>query len=412
MNQTADRSPTILGTSSLCVTVARVLLSVLVCLCCALADDSDLHQLELRVDAAIAKDKPAEAIDILNQGLKRKPEWRQGWWRLGNVLYQADKYPQARYAFEHLVSLDSKTGAPWVLLGLCEFEARDYGLALQHLERGQALGFPSTLNLTGVARYHEALALIVTEKFEQAHILLNNLARAEGAPDEVIVAEGLATLEIPVLPQNIRKTVDSERFAVIMKVGRAAQLLALRKTSEAVTQFEDLVAKYPDFMNLRLTYASLLVQVNDFGKAEAEFRLVLKGNPNNMLARVRLVLLELGRKGTVSEEMVSLAKEAVALEPGSYIPHYVLGSVFFRQEKLEEAASELEISRDLDPYSSRVRFTLAKVDLRLDRKEAAAQEQKAFEQLRPIDDSFRESGKLPASVYDEELVVPGAGPGS
>lgn len=399
MDRTAAQPPTILGTSSISVTVGKAFLACLVCLCCAFADDSGLRQFEERIDAAIANNKPAEAVEILNEGLKQKPDWREGWWRLGNVLYQADRYAEARSAFERLASLDPKEGAPWVLLGLCEFEARDYGLALQHLQRGQALGFPSKLELMGVARYREALALIVTEKFEQAQILLNNLAREQGTPEEVIVAEGLAALQIPVLPEAIRKTVDSERFAVIMKVGKAEQLIALRKTPEAVAQYENLISKYPNFPNLHLIYASLLVQVNEFEKAEAEFRLELRTNPNSMLARVRLVLLELSRRKNVSDDMVSLAKEAVALEPRSYIPHYVLGSVLIREGKLEEAASELEISRDLDPYSSRVRFSLAQVDLRLDRKEAAAQEQKAYEQLRPIDDLFRESGKLPVSVY-------------
>jgi predicted Zn-dependent protease len=250
-----------------------------------------------------------------------------------------------------------------------------------------------------VARYHEVLALIVTEKFEQAQILLNNLAREQPTPEEVIVAEGLAALQIPVLPETLRKTVDSERFAVIMEVGKAEQLIALRKTPEAVAQYVNLISKYPNFPNLHLIYASLLVQVNEFEKAEAEFRLELRTNPNSMLARARLVLLELSRRKNVSDDMVSLAKEDVALEPRSYIPHYVLGSVLIREGKLEEAASELEISRDLDPYSSRVRFTLAQVDLRLGRKEAAAQERKAYEQLKPIDDSFREFGKLPVSVY-------------
>src|SRR5580704_12809484 len=173
----------ILGTSSTSVTVGKTFLVCLVCLCGALADDSGLRDLETRVDAAIANNKPAEAIGILDEGLKQKPDWRQGWWRLGNVLYQADRYAQARPAFERLTSLDPRQGAPWVLLGLCEFETRDYGLALQHLERGQALGFPSKLGLLDVARFHEALALILTERFEQAQILLNNLAQKQPAPD-------------------------------------------------------------------------------------------------------------------------------------------------------------------------------------------------------------------------------------
>jgi tetratricopeptide (TPR) repeat protein len=399
-------------TSFTCVIVGKVLLSCLVCIGCAHADDGKLLDLQRRVDAAIADNKPAEAVELLNTGLKQNPEWREGWWRLGSVLYQADRYSQARPVFERLASLDPKVGAPWVFLGLCEFEGKDYGLALQHLERGQALGFPSELNLTGVARYHEALALVVTGKFEQAQVLLNFLAREKGTREEVIVADGLATLQIPVLPKAIRETLDPGRYALIVKVGKAQQLIALRKTSEAVAEYKKLIAQYPTFPGLHLIYASLLVQVNEFEEARAQFRLELKVNPKSMLARVRFVLLELDREKNVSAEMASLAKEAVALEPGSYIPHYVLGLVLVRQGKLEEAAIELEVSRDLDPYSSRVRFELAKVDLRLDRKEAAAKEQKVFEELQPIDNSFREFGKLPASVYDGDQVAVGPGPGS
>lgn len=382
------------------LTVGMTCLAYLLCLRCVLADDTDVRHLEKRIDAAIASSKPAEAVEMLNEGLKQKPDWREGWWRLGNLLYEADRYANARFAFERLTNLDPKEGAPWVLLGLCEFEMRDYGLALQHLERGQAMGFPSKLELADVARYREALALIVTERFEQAQLLLSNLAQKKPDTEEVILAEGLAALQIPVLPAVIRKTVDSERFALIMQVGQAEQLIALRKSSEAVAQYESLISKYPNFPGLHLIYASLLVQVNEFEKADTEYRLELRTNPNSMLARIRLVLLELSRRKDVSDEMVSLAKEAVALEARSYIPHYVLGSVLFRQGKLEEAASELQISRDLNPYSSRVRFTLAQVNLRLGRKEAAAQEQEVYQQLKPAEDSFREFGKLPASVFE------------
>jgi predicted Zn-dependent protease len=399
IDRIAAQSLAILGGLFTSATVGMTCLAGLLCLRCVLADDTDLGQLEKRIDAAIANNKSAEAIEMLNEGLRQKPDWREGWWRLGNVHYQADRYAQARPAFERLANLDPKEGAPWVLLGLCEFEMRDYGLALQHLERGQAMGFPSKLELTDAARYHEALALIVTERFEQAQILLSNLAQKKPNTEEVILAEGLAALQIPVLPGVIRKIVDSERFGLIMQVGKAEQLIALRKSSEAVAQYESLISKYPSSPDLHLIYASLLVQVNELEKAGTEYRLELRTNPNSMLARVRLVLLELSRRKDVSDEMVSLAREAVALEPRSYIPHYVLGSVLVRSGKLEEAARELEMSRDLDPYSSRVRYTLAQVNLRLGRKEAAAQEQKAYEQLKPIDDSFREFGKLPASVF-------------
>src|SRR5262252_8867713 len=104
MDLNAARALVARNISSTTVIAGRVLFACLVCLCCVLAEDNGLRQLETRIDAAIGDNKSVEAIALLGDALKQRPDWCEGWWRLGNVLYQADRYAQARPAFERLVS--------------------------------------------------------------------------------------------------------------------------------------------------------------------------------------------------------------------------------------------------------------------------------------------------------------------
>src|SRR5437763_9790240 len=105
MDLNAARAVATRTTSSTPMIISRAFLACFLCWYCALAEDNGLRELGTRIDAAIANGNAAEAIAILSDALKQKPDWREGWWRLGNVLYQADRYAQARPAFERLTSL-------------------------------------------------------------------------------------------------------------------------------------------------------------------------------------------------------------------------------------------------------------------------------------------------------------------
>src|ERR1039458_6993792 len=75
-------------------------------------------------DAAEARrqNRIQDAIGLYRQAVKMRPSWPEGWWFLGELLYDQDKYPEARDALRRLVSLDRKTGPGFALLGLCEYE--------------------------------------------------------------------------------------------------------------------------------------------------------------------------------------------------------------------------------------------------------------------------------------------------
>jgi len=361
-------------------------------------DPSGLQEIEGRVDLALAENRIAEAIDLLQAGVNRNGGWREGWWRLGTLLYQKDDHSAAQAAFRRLVTLDAKAGAAWVLLGLCEFALGDYGSSLDHLQRGQALGIPAHLELTEVARYHQALGLILTEKYEQAQILLNGLAREDPQNEEVLLAAGLAALHIPQLPKTLAHAFDAARLSLIRQVGEAQALAATKRQAEARQKYQSLIERHPNTSQLHYAYGALLSDLGELEKAETEFRAELRVTPGSVLARIGLAYVGL-QKGSTAEAL-PWAQEAVRLGPRSFMAHYLLGRLLMKDNQLLEGARQLEISRNLNPDSSRVRFALSQAYRRLHRQEEARREQQAFDRLRLLEDSFMDYGKLPASLYE------------
>src|SRR5260370_42597590 len=63
--------------------------------------------------AAQARDqsKPEEAIRLYRQALRLKPSWPEGWWDLGAILYDADRYAEGRKTFRRL-TIFNPNGAP------------------------------------------------------------------------------------------------------------------------------------------------------------------------------------------------------------------------------------------------------------------------------------------------------------
>lgn len=343
-------------------------------------------------DAAVQERNYDEAIVILNKAVAVNPKWRAGWWRLASVFYDTENYAAARPAFEQMIELDPKPGAPWVLLGLCEFQLKDYTLALQHLQRGDALGLASEPDLLGVARYHQALLLILAGKFDIAQILLDQLSRNGDSAEAVTFAQGLAALRISGLPDSV-----DDSTGLIHSVGAIQYAVAQRKIKEALESYKELIARSPSMPNLHLSFAALLVQMNDLKAAENEMRTELKLYPQSVEARLRLcALLEEGSPN----EMVSIAKEAVDLDPKSFKTHFHLGRLLYKIEKFNESAKELEISRDLDPSSSMVRFALIRAYKALGKQSEARQEAEAFQRLRTAEEEFRTTGHLPLSFFE------------
>lgn len=357
------------------------------------------EKLTAQVDTAIRERRNLDALGMLDKALKADPKWQQGWWLLGSLLYDMGDYAAARPALERLAGMDPKAGAPWALLGLCEFEMKDYGLALQHLQRGDAFGFPAALGLLDVVRYHEALLLILQEKYEPALVLLDRLIRQGKDTEELALAEALAALRLPILPSTLVQAAGEERMRMIRRVAEAQRAMAHEKMTEAIALYKNLVAAYPRVPNLHLSYAALLSQMRDRPGAEAQLREELKVDPRNVAALLKLATL---LEPDSPEEAAKLAGQAVKLDPKSFKTHFSLGRALLKLDKPAESAKELEISRDLAPSSSMVRFELVKAYMALGKSADADRETKMFKRLRAAEEQFRKSGQVPASYFEPE----------
>src|SRR5262245_16914777 len=82
------------------------------------APQVDFDKLAAAATAAREADKIDEAIALYRQALSARPGWAEGWWFLGTIYYDVNRYADAVPAFKHVVDLQAKTGSPWVMLGL------------------------------------------------------------------------------------------------------------------------------------------------------------------------------------------------------------------------------------------------------------------------------------------------------
>src|SRR5258708_13515418 len=108
------------------------------------------------------------AIGYYRQALKVRTSWKDGWWYLGTILYDQDRYAEARDAFRKLLTLDARNGPALALLGLCEFAAKEYGPSLVHLNRARVIGFGDNQQMAQLVFYHNTILLTLFEQFEAA----------------------------------------------------------------------------------------------------------------------------------------------------------------------------------------------------------------------------------------------------
>src|SRR5689334_11314542 len=60
---------------------------------------TSFERLAKQADAAESEHRVDDAIKLYNQALRSRPSWEEGWWKLGMVHYQLDRYEDAQVAF-------------------------------------------------------------------------------------------------------------------------------------------------------------------------------------------------------------------------------------------------------------------------------------------------------------------------
>ena len=327
-----------------------------------------------QADTARSQERVSEAIRLYREGTKLRSSWNDGWWYLGSLLYDQDRFSEAGSAFQHLLSSTQHRGPAFAFLGLCEYETRNYDSALARFRSWASAGWGGTPEVRDVAIYHFALLLTRDGKFVESLFLIAPLAQRLGDNPELVEAMGLASLRMRFLPE----TYPAEQRERIWLAGKAALYAAqspkdFDRADEYAARLESRYATQPEIHYFRGTLNGFEGKEAD---AEREYREELKISPDHVPSLVALAGFDLEKSDLA--EAGAFARKAVATDTASAEAHHLLGRVLLEAGDLRASASELEAAKQLAPDSPLVRSHLAMVYTKLGRPQEAKAEAAAF----------------------------------
>ncbi len=346
---------------------------------------AEFDQVVKRADDARQASRLDEALEMYAKALQIRPKWADGWWYAGAIFYEKDLYAQARDAFRNLVALEPNRGPAWGMLGLCEFQTREFDRAVISLQRGRSIGLSDNRELESVVRYHTALLYIRFAEFEVAFDILKEFLSVGNQSPRVVEAFGMTLLRMPFLPNEV----PADKRDQVLIAGRAGYAMAARHLEEARAAFVELLKRYPEAPNVHYAYGVFLMH-QDADAALKEFQRELEISPSHHPAMVQMAF-EYMKRGDY-ETALPLAEKSVELAPKMYPARNVLGRVLLHLGQVERAVRELEEGVRLAPTSPEMRFALARAYTRAGRQADARREQEVFKQLQEEYESRRTPG--------------------
>jgi tetratricopeptide (TPR) repeat protein len=315
-----------------------------------------------------------KAIKLYQQALKLKPAWEEGWWSLGSITYDLDRYTDCGPAFRRLAKLKPDSAPAWTMAGLCEYKLRRVDAALECLGHAEQLQFQEPPELAHAARLHYALLLTKSGAFEKAVAILTELTRVDHKSPEIVAAAGIAGLRRAWLPFEVPES-DRE---LVFKLGDAMASAMDFDAKEAIGKFEELVQQYPDEPNAHFRFGAYLA-TEDSDRGIAEIKKAVALLPTHIPALVGLATIYLKREEP--DQALAYARRAVQANASDFSAHIELGRALLAKEDPAGAAAELEEAVKLSPASVEARYSLASAYSRLGRKEDAARELAEFKRL-------------------------------
>ena len=350
-------------------------------------------QLAAQARSALEAERVPEAIRLYGRATGLRPQWTEGWWRLGTLLYDAGRFPEARDAFAHFVAVERKQPGPgFAMLGLTEFQLKQYPEALAALERGRRLGLGPNPVFNRSALYHEGIlnTLLGRPEFalERLKLAANQIAAAHpGAPEAAVLADlelvdalGTAALRMAKLPAEV----PAAQAGLVRQAGRAQALIALLDRVAAEPELKQLVALYPAETGVHYMYGVFLLKEHP-QLAMGEFRREIEVSPRHDAARIQIALDCL--RVADYEQGLKYALEAVELAPGNFVARIACGRLWLALDKADRALAELQTAVKLAPGSPDAHFALSRALAQAGRPAEAVRERAEFERLKALVDA-------------------------
>jgi predicted Zn-dependent protease len=349
-----------------------------------LPEKAQVDQQTAKIYGIASNAKPSGATSSGREPGSGKPsETNSAEWQRAMSDYASQHYAEAITALKKWVEEKPGDGTAWAVMGLAEFELRDYDNALIHLQRGQQLGVGASPQAIELAKYRLASLMLRKGQFEMATELLGPLAGQPPLAGEIQFALGLALLRIPSLPDEV----DAARRPLVEQAGDAAQLLLASKYDQAFPKLQKLMEQYPTTPFLHYADGTALDSLSQYDEAKAQMRAEIRISPDSALPWTRLASIALRQR--LPDEALPAAQNAVRLAPDSADAHYVLGRAWADSGDAGKAIPELERASQLSLDSPEIHFALAKAYAKVNQPEKASEERATFARLNALAEQQR-----------------------
>ncbi|MGA3081590.1 MAG: tetratricopeptide repeat protein [Terracidiphilus sp.] len=335
---------------------------------------------KLAAPVAVAPPVPEQRIRLLyanpNANAVTPPKVNLERWNQALVEFTASQYAAASADFKASLAVTPDNGNGWALLGICEFELKDFDNAFIHLERGAKLGLSAKPEYLFLARYTYGVLLVHAGRFDEATEVLATATGAGGPlAAKVEFALGLALLRRTEFPD----ATPSQQLSLVKAAGHIAELLEKSNYDEAFPQFKLLLTQYPATPYLHYAYGTALIALSNFDEAAAQMQAEAVLSPASELPCNSLASIALRQHDAPTA--LTWAQKALAIAPNSVDAHYLLGRASLETGDLDAAIRELELAAKLSPASPEIHFNLAKAYARAKMPEKAQQQRDIFTAL-------------------------------
>ena len=305
-------------------------------------------------------------------------------WKLAMLDYSSGKFSEAISSLKTWVVDHPDDGTAWAVMGLSEFEMKDYDNALIHLQRGQQLGLKGTAEAIQLARYRLAGLLNRTGEFDRALELLAHEETSGPLAEGIKITRGMSLLRIPMLPEEMQ----APDTPLLESAGEIAALMQQSKYDEAFAKFQPLLKDHSDTPFLHYSFGTALAVLSRYDAAEEQMRMESKISPKSELPWVSLASIEL-REHRPSEAL-GFAQQALNLAPNSAEAHYMLGRAQLELGHTDIAIQQLEAAGKIAPASPEIHFNLAKAYAKANQPKKADAERAIFVRLNALEEKQRD----------------------
>ena len=331
--------------------LSKAIITVLITLSLSAQTETRFEDLVRRASVANAQYDIPGAIKLYSRALLLRPNWAEGWLRIGLLKYQTGSYAGARDDLTRFITLTGDLETSVGVRGLCEFQTGEYAKALKDIQRALALSTEDAGEERGVLKYHEALLLTKSGKFLQA---LNDyawFAQKRLSRPEMFRAIGLTGLRMPLLPQELTRDIEQ-----VEATGRAVYAFLGGDQEEGQHQFEAIFQKFRALPNEHYINGLLLFP-SDLDAALLEFQREADLFPANEQGEIMMawaLLMRRDAKGAMPHAMKAATKA-----PHLAGAQLVLGRALAETGNLKGGIGHLSEALRLEPENLEVHVALA-----------------------------------------------------